>query len=149
MASSEALLVGRRPDRALGLIGGFAVAVAVTVLAVLVADLGDLPTATAVLDGVVPLIVFYAPAPLAALGAYLRCGGPACLAIGVVPATVLLVVVPVGTVLGVPGVADGSMIPAEAPISLALVGLTSAFLGFCAGVTAALVADVVGIASGE
>ncbi len=148
MASSEALLVGCRRDRAIGLVGGFAVAITVAVLAGLVADLADLQTAAAVLDGALPLIVFYVPAPLAALGAYLRCGGPACLALGVVPAVVLVAVALVGSAIGISGVVNGGTVLLETSVSLALVGLTGAFVGFCAGVTATLVADVVGVGSG-
>lgn len=147
MASSEALLVGHRRDRAIGLVGGFAVAVAVAVLASFVAELANLPIAAAVLEEAIPLIVFYAPIPLAAIGAYLRCGGPACLAVGVVPAIVLVAAALVGSALGATGVVDGGTVLAETSTSLALVGLTGAFVGFCAGVTAALVADVLGFSA--
>lgn len=113
------------------------------------AELANLPTAAAVLEKSIPPIVFYAPILLAAIGAYLRCGGPACLAVGVVPAIVLLGAALVGSALGVTGVVDAGTVLVETSTSLALVGLTGAFVGFCAGVTAALVADVLGFSAGS
>ncbi|MWV65337.1 hypothetical protein GRS48_10975 [Halorubrum sp. JWXQ-INN 858] len=146
MATTEALLIGRRRDLAVKLVGGFAVAVGAAMLAALAAEAADLPTVGALVDRGFPLLLFYAPAPIAAAGAYARCGGPACLAVGVVPATVLAALLVVTTVAGVPGIGSGAAVGGLI-VRFALVGVTSAFVGFCAGVTAALVADVIGVGS--
>ncbi|TKX76871.1 hypothetical protein EXE53_29555, partial [Halorubrum sp. SD626R] len=104
MTTTEALLLGRRRRLAVAMVAGFAVVVAIALASAVIADLADLQGAAALADRLVPLLVFYAPAPIAAAGAYARCGGPACLAVGVVPAVVFAALVLVGTVLGVPGV---------------------------------------------
>lgn len=145
MATSEALLVGRQRDRAVKLVGGFAAVVAVAMVAAVVADSADAPVAATLTERAVPLLLFYAPAPVAALGAYARCGGPACLAVGIVPAVVFGGLVVVGTLFGVPGVgaADGPL--GSLTVGFAAVGLTGAFLGYCVGVAAAMVGDLLGI----
>ncbi|ELZ59367.1 MULTISPECIES: hypothetical protein [Halorubrum] len=145
MPTTKALLFGRRRGRAVGLVVGFA---AVVTLA-LVAESTDLPAASALTDRLLPLLVFYAPGPLAAAGAYARCGGPACLAVGVVPAAVLGGFVLLGTVVGVPGVDGGSPAIGDVTVSFAAVGVTSAFVGYCAGVTAVLAADLLGLGTGD
>ena len=95
-----------------------------------------------------PLLVFYAPAPIAAVGGYARCGGPACLAVGAVPGVVFAGLVAVGTVVGVPGVGPGDAPLGGVMMAFATIGLSGAFVGYCAGVTAALVADLAGIGRG-
>ncbi|GAB3702203.1 hypothetical protein [Halorubrum pallidum] len=145
MTTTEALLIGRRRRLAVTMVGGFAAVVALALAGTVVADLADLQTAAALTDRLVPLLVFYAPAPIAATGAYARCGGPACLAVGVVPAVVFAALVLVGTVLGVPGVGAADSPLGGVTVSFALVGVSGAFVGYCAGVTAAMLADLVGV----
>jgi len=149
MTTTKALLIGQRRRLALTMVGGFAGLVALALAVAVVADLADIRTAAAVTDRLVPLLVFYAPAPIAAAGAYARCGGPACLTVGVVPAVVLAALVVVGTVFGVPGVGGGDAALGGVTLSFALVGLSGAFIGYCAGVTAALLADLAGIGGGD
>lgn len=146
MATSEALLVGRERHRAVGLVVGFAAALAILFGAVLLAGRLDLGTTATLVDRMLPPLVTYGPAPLAAVGAYARCGGPACLAVGVVPAVVLAVVATAGLVVGIPTLA-GDVAVWELTVGVGAVGLTSAFGGYCAGVTAALAADLLGIGS--
>ena len=147
MSTTEALLLGRRRGLAVTMIVGFAAIVALALATALVAELADIPTATALTDRIIPLLVFYAPAPIAAAGAYARCGGPACLAVGVVPAAVFAGLVLVGTVVGVPGVGGGDAPLRSVATSFALLGVSGAFVGYCAGVTAALLADLAGFGS--
>jgi len=144
MTTTEALLLGRRRGLAVTMVVGFAAVVAVSLAVALVAELADIPTAAALTDRVIPILVFYAPAPIAAAGAYARCGGPACLAVGVVPALVFAGLVLLGTVIGVPGVGESGAPLEGVATSFALVGLSGAFVGYCAGVTAALLADLAG-----
>jgi len=144
MSTTRALLIGRRRGRAVGLVVGFAGVVALALVAAFVAESVGATAATALTDRVLPLLVFYAPGPLAAAGAYARCGGPACLTVGVVPAVVLGGFVLVGTLVGVPGVNGGNPALGDVTASFAAIGLTSAFVGYCAGVTAVLVVDVLG-----
>ena len=145
MTTTEALLIGQRRRLALTMVGGFAGVVALSLVVAIVADLADIPSAAALTDRLVPLLVFYAPAPVAAAGAYARCGGPACLTVGVVPAGVFAALVAVGSVFGVPGVGSGGDPLAGVTWSFALIGLSGAFVGYCAGVSAALLADVAGV----
>ncbi|MFC7186043.1 hypothetical protein [Halorubrum yunnanense] len=149
MTTTEALLIGRRRRLALTMIGGFAGLVALSLAVAVAADLADAPTAAALTDRVVPLLVFYAPAPIAAVGGYARCGGPACLAVGAVPAVVFAALVVVGTVFGVPGVGPGDSPIGGVTMAFAAVGLSGAFVGYCAGVSAALLGDLVGFGSGD
>jgi len=144
MSTTEELLLGRRRGLAVTMVVGFAAVVALSLVVALVADLADLSTASALTDRAIPLLVFYAPAPIAAAGAYARCGGPACLAVGVVPALVFGALVIVGTVFGVPGVGGGDSTLGGIALSFGLVGLSGAFVGYCAGVTAALLAELIG-----
>ncbi|WP_280587960.1 hypothetical protein [Halorubrum sp. Boch-26] len=145
MTTAEALLIGRRRRLALTMVGGFAAVVALSLAVAVVAERANVPAASALTDRLVPLLVFYAPAPIAAVGGYARCGGPACLAVGAVPAVVFTALVVVGTVFGVPGVGAGDSPIGGVTMAFAAVGLTGAFVGYCAGVTAALVADLVGL----
>ncbi|WP_418284268.1 hypothetical protein [Halorubrum sp. DTA46] len=149
MATTEALLLGRRRGLAVTMVVGFAAVVALALATALVAELADIPAAAALTDRIIPLLVFYAPAPIAAAGAYARCGGPACLAVGVVPALVFAGLVLIGTVVGVPGVGGGDAPLWSVATSFALLGVSGAFVGYCAGVTAALLVDLVGFGSGE
>ena len=149
MPTTKALLVGRRRGLGVWLVVGFAAVVALGHLVAFAAESADVTAATALTDRLLPLLVFYAPAPLAAAGAYARCGGAACLAVGVVPAVVLGGLVLVGTAVGVPGVNGGDPAIGDVTLSFAAVGLTSAFLGYCAGVTAVLAADLLGLGSGD
>jgi len=48
-------------------------------------------------------------------------------------------------VFGVPGVGAGDAPLGGVTMSFALVGLSGAFVGYCAGVTATLLADLAGI----
>lgn len=144
MTTTEALLLGRRRGLAVTMVVGFAAVIAVSLAVALVAELADLPTAAALTDRVIPVLVFYAPGPIAAAGAYARCGGPACLAVGVVPALVFAGLVLLGTTIGVPGVGEGGAPVEGVATSFALVGLSGAFVGYCAGVTAALLVDLAG-----
>lgn len=145
MATSESLLVGRQRDRAVKLVGGFATVVAVAMIAAIAADAVDAPVAAVLTERAVPLLLFYAPAPVAALGAYARCGGPACLAVGVVPAAVFACLVVIGTLVGVSGVSAGNAPFGSLTVGFALVGVTGAFLGYCVGVAAAMFTDLLGI----
>jgi len=147
MTTAEALLIGRRRRLALTMVGGFAAVVALSVAVAVVAERADIASAAALTDRIVPLLVFYAPAPIAAVGGYARCGGPACLAVGAVPAVVLTALVIVGTVFGVPGVGGKSPF-GGVTVAFAAIGLSGAFVGYCAGVTAALVADLAGLGGG-
>ncbi|MDZ5812178.1 hypothetical protein U4E84_12585 [Halorubrum sp. AD140] len=140
MTTTEALLIGRRRRLALTMVGGFAGVVALAVAAAVIADLADLSTATALTDRLVPLLVFYAPAPIAAVGGYARCGGPA---------LVFAALVVVGTVFGVPGVGPGDDPLGGVTMAFAAVGLSGAFIGYCAGVTVALLADLAGYGNGD
>ena len=149
MPTTKALLFGRRRDRAVGLVVGFAGVVALALVAAFVAESAGATTATALTDRLLPLLVFYAPGPLAAAGAYARCGGPACLAVGVVPAAVLGGFVLLGTLVGVPGVDGGDPALGDVTLTFAAVGLSSAFVGYCAGVTAVLAADLLGLGSDD
>jgi hypothetical protein len=149
MPTTKALLVGRRRGLGVRLVVGFAAVVALGHLVAFAAGSADATTATALTDRLLPPLVFYAPAPLAAAGAYARCGGPACLAVGAVPAVVLGGLVLVGTAVGVSGVNGGDPAIGGVTLSFAAVGLTSAFLGYCAGVTAVLAADLLGFGSGD
>ena len=149
MTTTEALLIGRRRRLALTMVGGFAGLVALSLAVAVVAERAGIPTAAALTDRLVPLLVFYAPAPIAAVGGYARCGGPACLAVGAVPAVVFGGLVVVGTVFGVPGVGPGDSPIGGVTMAFAAVGLTGAFVGYCAGVTAALLSDLVGFGSGD
>ena len=144
MVTTEALLLGRRRKLAVTMVVGFAAVVALSSVVALVADLADLSAASALTDRIIPLLVFYAPAPIAAAGAYARCGGPACLAVGVVPTTVFAGLVLIGTVFGVPGVGGGDATLGGIALSFGLIGISGAFVGYCAGVTAALVAELIG-----
>jgi len=58
---------------------------------------------------------------------------------------VFAALVVVGTVFGVPGVGAGDAPLGGVTMSFALVGLSGAFVGYCAGVTATLLADLAGI----
>jgi hypothetical protein len=147
MTTTEALLLGRRRRLAVTMVGGFAGLVALSLAVAVVADRADVPTAGALTDRLVPLLVFYAPAPIAAVGGYARCGGPACLAVGAVPAVVFAGLAVAGTVFGVPGVGGDAPLGGVAT-AFAAVGVSGAFVGYCAGVTAALLGDLVGIGSG-
>ena len=149
MTTTEALLLGRRRRLAVAMVAGFAVVVAIALASAVIADLADLQGAAALADRLVPLLVFYAPAPIAAAGAYARCGGPACLAVGVVPAVVFAALVLVGTVLGVPGVGAADSPLGGVTVSFALVGVSGAFVGYCAGVTAAMLADLAGVGDAD
>ncbi|TKX57338.1 hypothetical protein EXE44_10225 [Halorubrum sp. SS7] len=149
MPTTKALLLGRRRGRAVGLVVGFAGAVALALVAAFLAESAGVTTASALTDRLLPLLVFYAPGPLAAAGAYARCGGPACLTVGVVPAAVLGGFVLLGTVVGVPGINGGNPAIGDVTVSFAAVGVTSAFVGYCAGVTAVLAADLLGVGSGS
>ncbi|WP_096393756.1 hypothetical protein [Halorubrum trapanicum] len=149
MPTTKALLFGRRRDRAVGLVVGFAGVVTLALVAAFVAESAGVTPATALTDRLLPVLVFYAPGPLAAAGAYARCGGPACLAVGVVPALVLGGFVLLGTLVGVPGVNGGNPAIGDVTVSFAAIGVTSAFVGYCAGVTAVLAADLVGFGSGD
>lgn len=144
MATTEALLFGRRRGRSLAFVAGVTAAVVLALVASLVAQVAspEHPATRVLHENAVPLLLFYAPAPLAAAGGYARCGGPACLAVGVVPAVVFGALVFVGGVVGLPSVAS------DAPVwgvtlAYALAGLSSAFVGYCAGVTGAVVVDLV------
>jgi hypothetical protein len=149
MTTTEALLIGRRRRLALTMVGGFAALLTFSLAVAVVAERADIASAAALTDRVVPILLFYAPAPIAAAGGYARCGGPACLAVGVVPAVVLGLLVVLGTVAGVPGVGGGTPF-AGVTVTFATVGLSGAFIGYCAGVTAALLADLAGVGiSGE
>jgi len=149
MTTTEALLLGRRRRLALTMVGGFAGLVALSLAVAVAAERADLPTAAALTDQIVPLLVFYAPAPIAAVGGYARCGGPACLAVGAVPAVVFAGLVVAGTVFGVPGVGPGDSPLGGVTMAFAAVGVSSAFVGYCAGVTAALLGDLVGFGSDD
>lgn len=149
MTTTRALLIGRRRGLAVTMVVGFAVVVALSVAVAIVAERADMRTASALTDHIVPLLAFYAPAPLAAAGGYARCGGPACLAVGVVPAVVFAALVLAGTVFGVPGVGGGGSPIGGVTLAFAAVGLSGAFVGYCAGVTAALLADLVGFRNGS
>ncbi|TKX53186.1 hypothetical protein EXE42_13845 [Halorubrum sp. SP3] len=149
MPTTEALLFGRRRVRAVGLVVGFAGAVTLALVAAFAAESADVTAASALTDRLLPLLVFYAPGPLAAAGAYARCGGPACLAVGVVPAVVLGGFVLLGTVVGVPGVNGGNPAIGDVTVSFAAIGLSSAFVGYCAGVTGVLGADLLGFGSDD
>jgi len=149
MPTTKALLFGRRRGRAVGLVVGFAGVVTLALVAAFAAESADVATASALTDRLLPLLVFYAPAPLAAAGAYARCGGPACLAVGVVPALVLGGFVLLGTLVGVPGVDGGNPAIGDVTVSFAAIGVTGAFVGYCAGVTAVLAADLLGFGSGN
>ncbi len=144
MATSEALLVGRNSRLAVRLVGGFTVAVALAMIAAILADLADARIAATLTEQAVPLLLFYAPAPVAALGAYARCGGPACLAVGVVPAAVFAALVVVGSLIGIPGMGGVDAPLGSLSIGLALVGVTGAFVGYCVGVAAAMIGDLAG-----
>jgi hypothetical protein len=52
-------------------------------------------------------------------------------------------------VVGVPGVNGGNPAIGDVTVSFAAVGVTSAFVGYCAGVTAVLAADLVGFGDGD
>ncbi|QAU12817.1 hypothetical protein EKH57_08805 [Halorubrum sp. BOL3-1] len=147
MPTTKALLFGRRRERAVGLVVGFAGAVTLALVAAFAAESTDVAAASALTDRLLPLLVFYAPGPLAAAGAYARCGGPACLAVGVVPAAVLGGFVLLGTVVGVPGVNGETPAIGDVTVSFAAVGASSAFVGYCAGVTAVLAVDLLGFGS--
>ena len=149
MTTTKALLIGRRRRLALTMVGGFAGLVVLSLAVAVVAERADLPTAAALADRLVPLLAFYAPAPIAAVGGYARCGGPACLAVGAVPAVVFAALVVVGTVFGVPGVGAGDSPIGGVTMAFAAVGLSGAFVGYCAGVTAALLGDLVGFGGGD
>ena len=149
MPTTKALLFGRRRGLAVGLVVGFAGVVTLALVAAFLAESADATAASALTDRLLPLLVFYAPGPLAAAGAYARCGGPACLTVGVVPALVLGGFVLLGTVVGVPGVNGGDPALGDVTVSFAAVGVSSAFVGYCAGVTAVLAADLVGFGSGD
>jgi hypothetical protein len=149
MTTTKGLLIGQRRRLALTMVGGFAGLVALSLAVAVVAERADLPTAAALTDRIVPLLVFYAPAPIAAVGGYARCGGPACLAVGAVPAVVFAALVVVGTVFGVPGVGGGDSPLGGVTMAFAAVGLSGAFVGYCAGVTAALLGDLVEFGSDD
>jgi hypothetical protein len=149
MTTTKALLIGQRRRLALTMVGGFAGVVALSLVVAVVADRADVRSAAALTDRLIPLLVFYAPAPVAAAGGYARCGGPACLTVGIVPAGVFAALIAVGSVFGVPGIGSGGDPLAGVTWSFALIGLSGAFLGYCAGVSAALLADVTGFGGGE
>lgn len=149
MSTTRALLLGRRRGLAVAMVVGFAAVVTLSLVVALVADVANLSAMSALTDRTIPLLVFYAPAPIAAAGAYARCGGPACLAVGVVPAVVFGALVVVGTLFGVPGVSGGDSTLGGTALSFALIGVSGAFVGYCAGVTAALMADLLGAGDGD
>jgi hypothetical protein len=68
--------------------------------------------------------------------------------VGAVPAVVFAGLVVVGTVVGVPGVGPGDAPLGGVTMAFAAVGVSGAFVGYCAGVTAALLGDLVGIGGG-
>ncbi|MFC5135736.1 MULTISPECIES: hypothetical protein [Haloferacaceae] len=146
MTTTEALLFGRRRERAIGLVVGFSVAVGAVAAVTLLASAVDLRPVATLSARTLPVLVVYAPAPIAAVGAYARCGGPACLAVGVVPVVLLGALLAVASTIGAPGVAGGAWV-VELTGSFLIGSVASAFVGFCAGVTAALVVDLVGIRS--
>lgn len=146
MTATKALLFGGRRERAIGLVVGFSVAVAAVAAATVVASAVDLRAVATLSSRTLPVLVVYSPAPIAAVGAYARCGGPACLAVGVVPVVVLGSFLTVTAAIGAPGV-DGGAWVTELTGSFLIRGVSSAFVGFCAGVTAALIADLVGLDS--
>ncbi|QHS16893.1 hypothetical protein [Halopenitus persicus] len=146
MVTTESLLFGAGRRRGLSLIGACGAVTAVTVLAVLA--LGSVAPSHHVTsflaDDALPSILLYLPAPIALVGAYARCGAPSCLAVGVVPGVVFGAIVVVGGLLGVPGTgADATVLGLSIGLSIgfSVVGLSSAFVGYCTGVTAVLALD--------
>ncbi|RLM81562.1 hypothetical protein D3D02_18965, partial [Halobellus sp. Atlit-38R] len=61
MPITKALLLGRRRGRAVGLVVGFAGAVALALVAAFLAESAGVTTGSALTDRVLPLLVFYAP----------------------------------------------------------------------------------------
>ncbi|WP_096390614.1 hypothetical protein [Halopenitus persicus] len=146
MVTTKSLLFGAGRRRGLSLIGACAAVTAITVLAVLAlgAVAPSHPAAVFLADDALPSILLYLPAPIALVGAYSRCGAPACLAVGVVPGIVFGAIVVVGGLLGVPGTgADATALGLSIGLSIgfSVVGLSSAFIGYCTGITAVLALD--------
>ncbi|WP_280535231.1 hypothetical protein [Halopenitus sp. POP-27] len=146
MVTTESLLFGEGRRRGLLLIGGFAALTAVILLAVLTLEYvsPSHPLTRFLADGALPSVLLYVPAPVAAVGAYARCGAPACLSAGVVPGVVFGAIVVIGGLLGIPGTgadAAGLGLSIGLSVGFSIVGLSSAFVGYCTGVTAVLALD--------
>lgn len=118
------------------LVGGFGLLVGGTLLAVVVTNtLGtEHPVRRGVYDVGLPFVLFYAPGLVAAVGAYLRSGAVACLAVGLVPAALFATVAIVGTVLGLPGVGGGDAPLWSITVAFSAVGVVYAAVGYVVGV---------------
>ncbi len=144
MVTTEALLFGDRPSKSVSLVVTYA---AITMTALVGAAFAgtvspDSPVTTLLRQDLLSVVLFAAPGLIALGGSYARCGAPACLAVGLVPGVsvaVLTVTVGILDVLagGTPGVTLGFAFAG----SVAYVGLLRAFLGYCGGLTVALLVD--------
>lgn len=144
MVTTEALLFGDRFSKSVALVAVYAAIVLTALIgAAFAATVSPESAYTALLrQDLLEVVLFSAPGLVALGGGYARCGAPACLSVGLVPGVsvaVLTVVVGVLDVLagGTPGVTLGFAFAG----AVAYIGLLRAFLGYCAGVTVAVLVD--------
>ena len=125
------------------LIGGFAILVVATLLAVVATNtLGaDDPVRRVLYDVGLPVVLFFAPGLVAAVAAYVRGGVVTCLLVGLVPAACFATVAIVGAVLGLPGVGGGDSPLWSVTLAFGLAGVGAAVVGFVGGVGVRLVVE--------
>ena len=132
---TEELVWGRSEAPRLELVGGFALLVAVTLIAMAFSNAlaTEHPLRRALHDIGLPVVLFYAPGGVTAIGGYLRCGAATCLVVAVLPVSVFAVVAAVGAVLGVPGVGGGDAPLWSITLAFAAISFGFATIGFIAG----------------
>lgn len=133
--TTEELMWGRSAAPRLELVGGFALLVAGTLIAMALTNVlaAEHPLRRVLHDIGLPLVLFYAPGGVTAIGGYLRCGATTCFVVGVLPATAFAVAATVGAVLGVPGVGGGDAPLWSITLAFAAISLVFATIGFTAG----------------
>lgn len=140
MVTTEDLLVGERRTRSIAFLGAYASIVAGTLLATLAAELLAPGLAEPLREELVPVVLVYAPMPVAAVGGFLRCGAPASIAVGLIPGIGYSVAVVLAAVLGL-SVDSGPMPLWGLSAGLLFTGVIWAFAGFCIGVATAMGVD--------
>ncbi|GAB3414270.1 hypothetical protein GCM10027435_08990 [Haloparvum alkalitolerans] len=144
MVTTEALLFGDRPSKSVSLVATYA---AITMTALVGAAFAGTvspgaPVTTLLRQDLLSVVLFAAPGLIALGGGYARFGAPACLSVGVVPgASVAVLTAAVGVLDVLAGGTPGVTLGFAFAGSVAYIGLLRAFLGYCAGVTVALLVD--------
>ncbi|WP_255170002.1 hypothetical protein [Natrononativus amylolyticus] len=132
-------------------VGGFALLVGGTLVAFVATNvLGtDDPVRRFVADVWFPVVLFYAPAPAAAVGAYLRCGAVTGLLVGLVPAGLFATTAVLGTAFALPGVGGGDAPLWSITLAFATISAVAAGAGFLVGLAVRFAVAVVRRRVGE